>query len=61
MFLSFSLKVKTFQCHDMQFSPDGDLYMLGDSRGSRGNENAQVKRIQYNGGNRMPVVHAECG
>ncbi|MCB0851155.1 MAG: c-type cytochrome, partial [Bacteroidetes bacterium] len=46
---------------DMQFSPDGDLYVLEyGSAWFRGNENAQVKRIQYNGGNRMPVVHASA-
>lgn len=44
---------------DMQFSPDGDLYVLEyGSAWFRGNENAQIKRIQYNGGNRMPIVQA---
>jgi len=44
---------------DMQFSPDGDLYVLEyGSAWFRGNENAQIKRIRYNGGNRMPVVQA---
>lgn len=46
---------------DMQFSPDGDLYVLEyGSAWFRGNENAQVKRIQYNGGNRPPVVKASA-
>ncbi|PHN02586.1 PQQ-dependent sugar dehydrogenase [Flavilitoribacter nigricans] len=44
---------------DMQFSPDGDLYVLEyGSAWFRGNENAQVKQIRYNGGNRVPVVVA---
>lgn len=44
---------------DMQFSPDGDLYVLEyGSAWFRGNENAQIKRIRYNGGNRPPVLHA---
>lgn len=44
---------------DMKFSPDGDLYVLEyGSAWFRGNENAQIKRIQYNGGNREPVVVA---
>lgn len=46
---------------DMKFSPDGDLYVLEyGSAWFRGNENAQVKRIQYNGGNREPVVVASA-
>jgi cytochrome c len=44
---------------DMKFSPDGDLYVLEyGSAWFRGNENAQIVRIEYNGGNRKPVVHA---
>ncbi len=44
---------------DMQFSPDGDLYVLEyGSAWFRGNENAQVKRIQFNGGNRNPIAKA---
>ena len=44
---------------DMQFSPDGRLYVLEyGSAWFRGNENAQIKRIDYNGGNRTPVVVA---
>lgn len=46
---------------DMQFSPNGDLYVLEyGSAWFRGNENAQIKRIQYNGGNRVPVVVASA-
>ena len=44
---------------DMKFSPDGDLYVLEyGSAWFRGNENAQIKRIQYNGGNRIPIIQA---
>ncbi|MBT8184110.1 MAG: PQQ-dependent sugar dehydrogenase, partial [Eudoraea sp.] len=44
---------------DMQFSPVGDLYVLEyGSAWFRGNENAQIKRIRYNGGNRPPVIMA---
>ena len=44
---------------DMQFSPDGDLFVLEyGSAWFRGNENAQIKRIRYNGGNRPPVLQA---
>lgn len=46
---------------DMKFSPDGDLYVLEyGSAWFRGNENAQIKRIEYNAGNRKPVVHAHA-
>ena len=44
---------------DMKFSPDGDLYVLEyGSAWFRGNENAQIVKIEYNGGNRKPVVKA---
>ncbi|MGC3943044.1 MAG: PQQ-dependent sugar dehydrogenase [Chryseolinea sp.] len=44
---------------DMKFSPDGDLYVLEyGSAWFRGNENAQIKKIEFNGGNRKPIVHA---
>ncbi len=44
---------------DMKFGPNGDLYVLEyGSAWFRGNENAQIKRIEYNGGNRAPVVKA---
>ncbi|MFX0556970.1 PQQ-dependent sugar dehydrogenase [Maribacter sp. CXY002] len=46
---------------DMQFSPSGDLYILEyGSAWFRGNENAQIKRIQYNGGNRIPIIMASA-
>lgn len=46
---------------DMQFSPGGDLYVLEyGSAWFRGNENAQIKRIQYNGGNRIPIIQASA-
>ena len=44
---------------DMKFGLDGDLYVLEyGSAWFRGNENAQIVRIEYNGGNRKPVVKA---
>ncbi len=46
---------------DIQFSPDGDLYVLEyGSAWFRGNDNAYIKRVQYNGGNRPPVVQASA-
>lgn len=46
---------------DIKFSPDGDLYVLEyGSAWFRGNINAQIKRIEYNGGNRTPVVVASA-
>lgn len=46
---------------DMKFGPDGDLYVLEyGSAWFRGNENAQIKRIEYNGGNRKPIVKASA-
>ncbi|UWX54514.1 PKD domain-containing protein [Maribacter litopenaei] len=46
---------------DMQFSPGGDLYVLEyGSAWFRGNENAQIKRVQYNGGNRIPIIQASA-
>jgi cytochrome c len=45
---------------DMKFGPDGDLYVLEyGSAWFRGNDNAQIVRIQYNGGNRKPVAKAK--
>lgn len=42
---------------DMDFSPDGDLYVLEyGSAWFKGNENARLVRIEYNSGNRKPVV-----
>ena len=43
---------------DMKFGPDGDLYVLEyGSAWFRGNDNAQIVKIEYNGGNRKPVAH----
>lgn len=42
---------------DMDFSPDGDLYILEyGSAWFRGNDNARLVKIEYNAGNRPPVV-----
>lgn len=42
---------------DMDFGPDGDLYVLEyGSAWFKGNENARLVRIEYNSGNRKPVV-----
>jgi cytochrome c len=44
---------------DMKFGPEGDLYVLEyGSAWFRGNDNAQIVRIEYNGGNRKPIVKA---
>ena len=44
---------------DMDFSPDGDLYVLEyGSAWFRGNDNARLVKVQYNAGNRTPVVQA---
>lgn len=41
---------------DMQFGPDGDLYVLEyGSAWFRGNDNARIVKIEYNGGNRKPI------
>ena len=41
---------------DMAFGAEGDLYLLEyGSAWFRGNENARLVRIEYNGGNRSPV------
>ena len=46
---------------DMKFAKDGDLYVLEyGSAWFRGNDNAQIVRIQYNGGNRKPIVKASA-
>ena len=43
---------------DMEFSPDGDLYMLEYGTGwFQGNDDARLVRLEYNGGNRKPAVH----
>ncbi len=44
---------------DMDFAPDGDLYVLEyGSAWFRGNDNARLIKVEYNGGNRMPKVVA---
>lgn len=42
---------------DMAFSPDGDLYLLEyGTSWFMGNEDARLVKIEYNGGNRKPLV-----
>ncbi len=42
---------------DMEFGPSGDLYMLEYGTGwFQQNENARLIKIEYNGGNRQPVI-----
>jgi cytochrome c len=42
---------------DMEFAPDGDLYMLEYGTGwFQGNDDARLVRIEYNGDNRKPFV-----
>lgn len=44
---------------DMQFGPDGDMYFLEyGSSWFRGNANSALVRIEYNAGNRKPIVEA---
>ena len=44
---------------DIKFGPEGDLYLLEyGSAWFRGNANSALVRIEYNGGNRKPVVEA---
>lgn len=44
---------------DMEFAPNGDLYMLEYGTGwFAQNDNARLIRIEYNGGNRKPEVKA---
>ena len=46
---------------DMKFSPEGDLYFLEyGSAWFRGNANSALVRIEYNPGNRKPVVEASA-
>ena len=46
---------------DMDFSPEGDLYVLEyGSAWFRGNENARLVKIEYQGGNRKPEVMASA-
>jgi len=42
---------------DMEFAPDGDLYLLEyGTAWFQGNEDARLVKIEYNGGNRKPAV-----
>lgn len=44
---------------DIGFAPDGDLYLLEyGTAWFRGNDNAKLVKVEYNGGNRMPKVVA---
>src|SRR5918997_2212088 len=44
---------------DMEFGPSGDLYLLEyGTRWFEGNDDARLVRIEYNAGNRAPVVAA---
>lgn len=44
---------------DMKFSPDGDLYVLEyGSAWFKGNDNARIVKVEYQGGNRKPVAVA---
>ncbi|WP_229311080.1 PQQ-dependent sugar dehydrogenase [Larkinella soli] len=46
---------------DMKFSANGDLYLLEyGSAWFRGNDNAKLVRIEYNGGNRKPLVQLKA-
>jgi cytochrome c len=46
---------------DMKFGPDGDLYVLEyGSNWFRKSDNAKLVRIEYNSGNRTPVVKAKA-
>jgi cytochrome c len=46
---------------DMKFGPEGDLYVLEyGSAWFKGNENAHLTRVEYNDGNRQPVVNASA-
>ncbi|MEO6526974.1 MAG: ThuA domain-containing protein, partial [Gemmatimonadaceae bacterium] len=45
---------------ELEFAPSGDLYMLEYGTGwFRGNPDARLVRIEYNGGNRKPIVVAD--
>jgi cytochrome c len=46
---------------DMQFAPNGDLYMLEYGSGwFTANDDARLIRIEYNGGNRKPIIQASA-
>ena len=44
---------------DLEFGPDGDLFMLEYGQGwFQGNDDARLVRIEYNAGNRPPIAEA---
>ena len=46
---------------DMEFGPNGDLYVLEYGSGwFQKNDDARLVRIEYNGGNRKPVIKMEA-
>ena len=46
---------------DMDFSPEGDLYVLEyGSAWFKGNDNARLVKIEYQGGNRKPFVEVSA-
>lgn len=46
---------------DMDFGPEGDLYVIEyGSAWFKGNNNAHLVRVEYNAGNRKPVVNASA-
>jgi cytochrome c len=46
---------------DMDFAPDGDLYVLEyGTAWFKGNDNAKLVKVEYNAGNRMPKVVAKA-
>ncbi len=46
---------------DIKFGPNGDLYVLEyGSNWFRKSDNSKLVRIEYNSGNRVPVVHASA-
>jgi cytochrome c len=46
---------------DMDFGPSGDMYVLEyGSAWFRGNDNSKLVKIEYNAGNRKPVVNASA-
>jgi cytochrome c len=50
---------KSYNPMDMEFAPNGDLYMLEYGTGwFVQNDNARLIRIEYNGGNRKPIIEA---
>jgi cytochrome c len=52
---------KPVQPIDMKFGPEGDLYLLEyGNNWFRKSDNSRLVRIEYNGGNRKPVVQASA-